>query len=485
MRNRSDCSGSCINAKMFFSGKLIRLCIFPCSEMSGRGHERLTKLSRGFKLKIMEAFFNDNPRPSKRLSYGTAGFRANVNLPLNSVFSRMGVLASLRSLVLQNQPIGVMITASHNAEEDNGLKIVDFDGGMLTQSWEPLAEQLVNAESGAEAMVVVTNILKPFEPIAPREPVVIIGRDTRPHSMELFECVRNGASVAGAQIIDLGEVSTPLLHFVVHYLHSTHRHEPITQALINEAREQYCSRTVGGYRDLVSLVPREAPHRIKRIIVDCSFGVGSISLQQVLDVFGSRSSDDIVVEMRNVARAGRVNEGCGAELVQKGVNPPSVGIDSNTDAGVLLCSYDGDADRIVFHGFCNNGWILLDGDKIAALLASLVHTELVKAGLSTEFTLGVVQSAYANGASTNYFRSNNIPVAMAKTGVKYMHHVALDFDIGTYFEANGHGTILFSQRFATVVNEQVAELEENRNTSSEVYQGLKNLQVSFGGLVFF
>jgi len=30
------------------------------------------------------------------------------------------------------------------------------------------------------------------------------------------------------------------------------------------------------------------------------------------------------------------------------------------------------------------------------------------------------------------------------TGVKHLHHAATRFDIGVYFEANGHGTIVFS-----------------------------------------
>ena len=30
------------------------------------------------------------------------------------------------------------------------------------------------------------------------------------------------------------------------------------------------------------------------------------------------------------------------------------------------------------------------------------------------------------------------------TGVKHLHHRAAMFDIGVYFEANGHGTVLFS-----------------------------------------
>lgn len=39
-----------------------------------------------------------------------------------------------------------MITASHNKESDNGVKVADPSGGMLTQSWEPFANALANAE---------------------------------------------------------------------------------------------------------------------------------------------------------------------------------------------------------------------------------------------------------------------------------------------------------------------------------------------------
>ena len=42
-----------------------------------------------------------------------------------------------------------------------------------------------------------------------------------------------------------------------------------------------------------------------------------------------------------------------------------------------------------------------------------------------------------------YLKSNGVPVAMAKTGVKFVHHEAEKYDIGVYFEANGHGTVLF------------------------------------------
>ena len=39
-----------------------------------------------------------------------------------------------------------------------------------------------------------------------------------------------------------------------------------------------------------------------------------------------------------------------------------------------------------------------------------------------------------------------VPVVFTPTGVKHLHHEATHFDIGVYFEANGHGTVLFSER---------------------------------------
>lgn len=81
-----------------------------------------------------------------RLSYGTAGFRADAGL-LQSTVYRVGILAALRSLKMDSSVIGLMITASHNKESDNGVKIADPSGGMLSQHWEPFADALANAPS--------------------------------------------------------------------------------------------------------------------------------------------------------------------------------------------------------------------------------------------------------------------------------------------------------------------------------------------------
>jgi phosphomannomutase len=41
--------------------------------------------------------------------------------------------------------IGLMVTASHNPEQDNGVKLIDPFGEMLQQSWEKFATRLANA----------------------------------------------------------------------------------------------------------------------------------------------------------------------------------------------------------------------------------------------------------------------------------------------------------------------------------------------------
>ena len=46
-------------------------------------------------------------------------------------------------------------------------------------------------------------------------------------------------------------------------------------------------------------------------------------------------------------------------------------------------------------------------------------------------------------------------VARTATGVKYLHEVAVQFDVGIYFEANGHGTVLLSAALLEWLHQQV------------------------------
>ncbi len=50
-------------------------------------------------------------------------------------------------------------------------------------------------------------------------------------------------------------------------------------------------------------------------------------------------------------------------------------------------------------------------------------------------------------------------VVVAKTGVKHVHLAAhQNFDVGTYFESNGHGTVLFGKRFYQILSKAEDQL---------------------------
>lgn len=140
---------------------------------------------------------------------------------------------------------------------------------------------------------------------------------------------------------------------------------------------------------------------------------------------------------------------------------------------------DGDADRLVYFSVPPEGSSkidLVDGDKILSIFALFIREQLsilnekedVKKSLQAH--LGVVQTAYANGASTNYLKQLGLEVNFTPTGVKYLHEKAAEFDIGIYFEANGHGTILFSESLIGWLEARTKELSSKSKGLSSVFK---------------
>jgi phosphoacetylglucosamine mutase len=131
--------------------------------------------------------------------------------------------------------------------------------------------------------------------------------------------------------------------------------------------------------------------------------------------------------------------------------PPS--LKDHIKPGQRGCSLDGDADRLMYFYLTADGaFRMLDGDKIGALVAAFIGELVDAAGLAGAVKVGIVQTAYANGASTRYL-SARVPVTCVPTGVKHLHHAAEAYDVGVYFEANGHGTVLFSPKTLATVRE--------------------------------
>lgn len=149
---------------------------------------------------------------------------------------------------------------------------------------------------------------------------------------------------------------------------------------------------------------------------------------------------------------------------------------------------DGDADRLVYFLVLpkDNKIDLVDGDKILSLFALFVKEQLAilntngneKINNYYHARLGVVQTAYANGASTDYLKKQGLEVLFTPTGVKYLHEKAAEFDIGIYFEANGHGTILFSEEFLCWLEARDNELSSMSKGSEQQKAASRLLAVS-------
>lgn len=377
----------------------------------------------------VEALLTRYPRDgSTRYEYGTAGFRMHADR-MPAVALRVGLfLASLAG----GEALGVVLTASHNPVEDNGIKLVASSGEMMEGVEGELArvcnmedpELLAWAQKGIQVSC------------GPR--VVLVGRDTRPSGEALFQALSAGLQ-PNCTPIDCGLVTTPQLH---HYVRSFNQRPGCSVAM---AEALYLEMLSTAFCRLDHTTRAMGPQELH---VDCANGVGALTMRRLMER-GPLGS--LQVTLKNCGEGqGELNRDCGADYVKLYQRAPE-GLTASTDPSRHYASFDGDADRVVFFYFDDPAgtFHLLDGDRIAALLAETFKALIDSAGIQAR--IGVVQTAYANGASTAHLRALGVETRMTCTGVKNLHHEAKSFDVGIYFEANGHGTVLFSPAFRQAV----------------------------------
>lgn len=326
---------------------------------------------------------------------------------------------------------------------------------MLSQDWEPIAEALANACDPESVLRVVVELMKKIEDFGTSFSYgrVLLARDTRPSGERLLNAARQGVeAVLGVNPVVVDVLTTPQLHWMVR----------ASNRGLGALELDYFMQLSHGFRCLLEMNPsgKGSATPSNGFIVDGANGVGASKLSQLQSLI-----QDLKLDIRNsvIEGEGVLNDFVGADFVQKERVFPR-GFGNPNDLARRCASLDGDADRIVFfygeqsEGRASQSLRLLDGDKILTLFAIFIQQQIqelcggVKGAAELNdcvpIKLGVVQTAYANGASTRFLKENlGIQVVLTATGVKHLHHKAAEYDIGIYFEANGHGTVLFKEEF--------------------------------------
>uniref|UniRef100_A0A8C9ATY6 Phosphoacetylglucosamine mutase n=1 Tax=Prolemur simus TaxID=1328070 RepID=A0A8C9ATY6_PROSS len=380
------------------------------------------------------------------LQYGTAGFRTKAE-HLDHVMFRMGLLAVLRSKQTKST-IGVMVTASHNPEEDNGVKLVDPLGEMLAPSWEEHATCLANAEE-QDMQRVLIDISKKEAVNLQQDAFIVIGRDTRSSSEKLSQSVIDGVTVLGGQFHDYGLLTTPQLHYMVYCRNTSGRYGKATT-------EGYYQKLSKAFLELTKQASCSGDE-YRSLKVDCANGIGALKLREMEHYF----SQGLSVQLFNDGTKGKLNHLCGADFVKSHQKPPQ-GMEMKSNE--RCCSFDGDADRIVYYYHDAHGrFHLVDGDKIATLISSFLKELLLEVWWGDWLP-----------CETRLIREI-VPVYCTKTGVKHLHHKAQEFDIGVYFEANGHGTALFSTTVEMKIKQLAEELEDKKRKAAKMLESIIDL----------
>lgn len=215
---------------------------------------------------------------------------------------RMGLLAVLRSRFKKGKTIGVMVTASHNPEPDNGVKLIDPMGEMLEQSWEQIATDLVNV-SDVDLVRQVEKIIADNDINLGEASSVFVGMDNRYHSPGLLKGVKDGVITLKGHVRSFEMVTTPMLHYMVVCANSNGEYGDATE-------EGYYNKLISAFKWLRGTEFEHGNYK-NRLLFDGANGVGGSKMLQFLKRMNGELN--VTVFNRSNRDEGKINESVSGE----------------------------------------------------------------------------------------------------------------------------------------------------------------------------
>ena len=345
------------------------------------------------------------------MRYGTSGFRDH-HKQIVSIANKIGI-AMARLVSRSEKSFGIMITASHNHCDDNGVKIMDEHGDMVSNEIEKYLEDYVNKEIEDFAEIGDPCIYK----LRDDDVKIQIGYDSRNSSPEICDLIVEGIKYVHHDFPYhiTPHVSTPQLHYA---FSKEHENTSYLEYVYNASKMVHT-----------------------KCFLDCANGIGARIMESI-------ANPHITLIHNDWKTPTKLNHLCSSDYVCTHKTSPVIdGMSDSELQGQLCASFDGDADRIVFYSQIGDKLQLLNGDYIAALVFTYLSRQLVKC--DQDLTIGYIYTGYTNNACVEYVKSlpfpKNVKVSYVctATGVKHLHHEALKHDVGVYFEQNGHGNVIF------------------------------------------
>ncbi len=348
-----------------------------------------------------------------------------------------------------------------------------------------------------------------------KRPLVVVGSDTRKSSDMLINAVSAGLCSVGADVVNLGVVSTPAVAIIIGkykadagiMISASHNPsefngikvfsgdgfklpdmlEERVEDIVLEG-DRATARPIGGevgkisydresINDYIAHIKNSLLNDLKglKVAIDCANGSASATARKLFSELGAE-----IIVMNDCPNGTNINDNCGSTHIE---NLAEFVVKNGFDCGV---AFDGDADRCLCVDEKGN---VVDGDMIMAICA----LDMKERGTLNHNT--VVGTIMTNLGFKKFCEANNIGFIATKVGDRYVLEEMLLEGYALGGEQSGH--IIFRE-FATTGDGQLTaaqllsllarkgkKLSELASVMTRYPQTIINLKVTNEGKLLF